>query len=516
MCKESYAYPMNFLCDKYLNIGYDVDALFIHSSESVYEDESLTLFKARNKNCTIITIRSVVEEFIKNKSKCESLIDLEYLGYIENKYCKDLPISLLQISSQLFTTQYHYRFFFEQWTESEKLYYIQLLFKFIINLIESGRYEKICDFDIAEIGRSILLQVSKVHKVPYASLEFSRFNDIVLLTFNLGRVTDNYIVEKYNQLLSLPVEKKYLKKANEFLEKNVIQSPDYKNNNTSKNKSKPLLHDFKSMLKHVKFVITRLPSWFKFKRSKLLANPFKSAFFFMLWFIRERYLLSKYNTLFSTPIDSDKYIYFPLHLIPESTTLNKSPFYPNELSVIQQLSKVLPVGWKLYIKEHGAMIGERPISFYKEIIKCTNVKLVRLDYYNDPKPWIYKSKGVVTLSGTTSFEALMLDKPTAIYGNVPFDVVPQVKKITSNSSLLDFICSCENFDVSTKEHDVQRAVYIKTIESLGIRFPILKVLNDCKKAIQSGGELDSESAALIDNLFELYQTELVTDTYARA
>lgn len=64
------------------------------------------------------------------------------------------------------------------------------------------------------------------------------------------------------------------------------------------------------------------------------------------------------------------------------------------------------------------MIGERPLGFYKSIKKLYNVKLVKFNYYSDPKSWILNSKGVITISGSTAFEARMLSRPAAVFGHV--------------------------------------------------------------------------------------------------
>ena len=53
----------------------------------------------------------------------------------------------------------------------------------------------------------------------------------------------------------------------------------------------------------------------------------------------------------------------PLHLIPESTTLVKAPYFINELTLIEAVSKSLPIGWFLYVKEHQSMLGERSIEY---------------------------------------------------------------------------------------------------------------------------------------------------------
>lgn len=64
----------------------------------------------------------------------------------------------------------------------------------------------------------------------------------------------------------------------------------------------------------------------------------------------------------------------PLHLIPESSTFTLAPIYINELSIIEAVSKSLPTGWWLYVKEHQAMLGERGEFFYKAVNKLPNVK----------------------------------------------------------------------------------------------------------------------------------------------
>lgn len=41
--------------------------------------------------------------------------------------------------------------------------------------------------------------------------------------------------------------------------------------------------------------------------------------------------------------------------------------------------------------------------------------MVQLNYYNDPKPWITKSQGVVTISGTSAYEAALLGKHSIVF-----------------------------------------------------------------------------------------------------
>ncbi len=65
--------------------------------------------------------------------------------------------------------------------------------------------------------------------------------------------------------------------------------------------------------------------------------------------------------------DKKNFIYFPLHYEPERILLIDAPFYDNQIAVITNIAKSLPVGYSLVLKEHPFMktLGWRSISFYK-------------------------------------------------------------------------------------------------------------------------------------------------------
>ena len=62
------------------------------------------------------------------------------------------------------------------------------------------------------------------------------------------------------------------------------------------------------------------------------------------------------------------FIFFPLHLEQEMSLLIQAPFYTNQLEIIKNLVKSLPIGYELYVKEHPLMYVRswRKISIYKE------------------------------------------------------------------------------------------------------------------------------------------------------
>ena len=135
ICKETYAYPMNFIKDKLIEGGYNVEALFIQASETVLNDHTYTSFVNRNKDIVTHTLNDIAFEYWDTCSQLPSRLDLDYIRYVEKKYCTNLPAGVLLMSEQCFTTQYHHRFYFRDMSDNEKLYWIQLLFKKLEKLI---------------------------------------------------------------------------------------------------------------------------------------------------------------------------------------------------------------------------------------------------------------------------------------------------------------------------------------------------------------------------------------------
>ena len=107
--------------------------------------------------------------------------------------------------------------------------------------------------------------------------------------------------------------------------------------------------------KSIKFILKNITlSFSSYKRKKFLDN-------------------NSINT-----IEDEKIIYFPLHVEPERAISISAPFFSDQIEVITNIAKSLPVGYKLYVKEHGSMelYFWRDQSFYKDIIKLQNVRLV--------------------------------------------------------------------------------------------------------------------------------------------
>lgn len=113
-----------------------------------------------------------------------------------------------------------------------------------------------------------------------------------------------------------------------------------------------------------------------------------------------------------------KYVYFPLHLQPEASTMTLAPFYLNQIATLEALSKSIKSDTLIVIKEHPHVVWYRWLDYYKEIRKFSNVIFVNPKL--DSLDLIRWSEIVFTLTWTASLEAMMLWKPSIVVWNTYF------------------------------------------------------------------------------------------------
>lgn len=124
---------------------------------------------------------------------------------------------------------------------------------------------------------------------------------------------------------------------------------------------------------------------------------------------------------------SKKFVYFPLHYEPEASTLVCALKYEKQIMYIDSWAKSLPADTMLYVKEHYAVLGHREMTLYKELKKYPNV--VMIDPWESSRKLIENAVAVTTLTGTAGWEAMLLQKPVFLGGNVYFDNAPGIIKI---------------------------------------------------------------------------------------
>ena len=507
--KETFTYPFYFLSHFWKDKN-TLAMLWINPIESEYDecDINRTTFYAFTKlgfvkNYTLNKIADIYTHEISSPK-----VDYEKLERIEKKYTHFKNINCQLISDQKMTGHYHFRTMCVPITYEQQLRWIQLMYQAVEEILDEFKPDVIFDCDIAELCRTVLNEVAYSRNIPYISIAYPKYEMYKIPSFTLSTQIDKYFLNEYERCLTLEnnEEKEYVTK---FRSNESIKNTMYigVNNPTYQYDADPLSKTIRSIYYRGTYFVKQDLS--PKNRALKRKNPilYDSSYEYMKFWTRTqlfRRKLMKSKSFFDKPVEGEQYVYMPLHLIPESTTFSIAPFWINELSAIEAVSKALPAGWYLYVKEHQAMLGERGKEFYKKVKKIPNVKLVQFNYYTDPKPWIEKAKAVVAITGTAAYEAVMLGKPGFVFGDVPFELIKGIKKITSLDELPILFKSIGEID-NIKEC----ASYIRAVKNIGVPVNLNYIMNEAHDYLTSQKPLDDKFKYEISNLRQFFEKSLL-------
>ncbi len=436
--------------------------------------------------------------------KYKSPVDLEYLKMIEEKYSHFKTLNLQLMCSQENTKHYHFRYYWQVTDYDENLYWLELNYKKIISIIEEFKPDMILDFDNAELQRTIINEVAYAKNIPYITVEYSKYGYYKYPTLQNTIGIDDYVVEKYNE--NLKKTKEELKDSYDYIleyrSKSSIMNKEFAGTVTSQYKRDSIIWIMRLMRGKFHYFfnmdITNKNHAIKKKDKRLYAATWPYIKHYFQVFTWRRKFMGK-NNLFENPVEGEDYVYMPLHLIPESTVFVKASYYVDECNLIEQISKSLPIGWKLYVKEHQAMLGERGLEFYKKVRELHNVRLVQVNYYDDPKPWIMNAKGVVTIVGTTAFENALLGRKSLVFGDVPFNLIDGITKVSNFEDLPRLLAEFGEID---NIHSC--AAYLQTIKDIGFEIDLFYIMDKAEKILAGKEKEDDKFNNQIETLKQFY------------
>lgn len=220
-------------------------------------------------------------------------------------------------------------------------------------------------------------------------------------------------------------------------------------------------------------------SYYGRTKSRVLTNEISTRIKTKL---RSRYL-DKHSVY---KIGDEKFIYLPLHQEPERSLLLDAPFYTNQIETIRNVAKAIPIEFTLYVKEHptqGKSRGWRSISEYKEIMAIPNVKMIHHSVPSDEL--IKKSSLVMSVGGTASFEAAFYEKPSIMFADLGYSILPSIFKIKSFDDLPQAILNA----LDTKINPVDLDKYLSVLEENTFDFDWINFVLKCHKRFYYDGNL---------------------------
>lgn len=174
------------------------------------------------------------------------------------------------------------------------------------------------------------------------------------------------------------------------------------------------------------------------RRDKLVeyfkVSPFRKTLANVLRFYRKRTTLSLMSTCSLKDIPSNS-VFYAMHYQPEQSTLAQGIWHVNQIALIENISKSLPLGFTLVVKEHPWGRGNRPAWQYRHLAELYNVVFVDAS----SKAIIQSVKAVITVSGTVAVESLVFDKPAVLLGTNFFDYCDLFYKASSIECLPELL-----------------------------------------------------------------------------
>ena len=153
--------------------------------------------------------------------------------------------------------------------------------------------------------------------------------------------------------------------------------------------------------------------------------------------------------VFEKPVEGEKYVYFPLHFQPEASTLIYGKWYVDQLSLIENISKALPLSHVLYVKEHAHGYGNRSLAFYKRINRLPNVRLI--SPHSDNFSLIKNCSLILTVTGTSGWEGSLFQKPVITFGQVYYNDFKEIHQLKDISQLPSTILKLLDTKVEKKK-----------------------------------------------------------------
>ena len=367
-------------------------------------------------------------------------IDTEYndkfLADWESKFTTIRNMNELVATNQFITLWENEKFYYNV-SNDEKNEVTVSLIKFVQNIIDGYSINKIIALGRRSFLANIAYEYSIKRELSMLTLISTRFGFNWQLREDFGLGTSR----KYLDEIECTEIKAETEKIVDDLEHNyqLFKAPSYEiAKRLEKEKSKSYLY----LLKQIRFDIRRIISRFlydkksrKFKVKKFGENLFTLSLFELLKTFRAWSLIKNHKKVFfEKDLQLNSFAWF-LHARPEDATsilgLGK-----DEIEEIRKISKILPEGYILYVKENAQMLGTRSLDFYQTLCCLDNVRVLGPTFQNSI---ILKNvNGVLGLAGTVLLEAKLLGKPAYALGIPEFIGILDNQSIGSVSEFIKF------------------------------------------------------------------------------
>lgn len=221
----------------------------------------------------------------------------------------------------------------------------------------------------------------------------------------------------------------------------------------------------------------------------------------------KKFILMHYMLFFKKKHSVDEivgdapFLYFPLHVEPEMTTMVFADKITNQIAIIERISKSMPAGYKLIVKEHIPCIGKRPNGFYRAIERMPDVHLI--SPFSNGFELLKKCALTVTITGTACWESIMMGKPPLILGKVHFTNVGEGYVYCDNLNNLE---ASIKETLNTKPASQEKIItYIASLIHSGFELSMINIWFDGE---HDQSKLQLASSNIVDTMERIIEKSL--------
>ena len=286
--------------------------------------------------------------------------------------------------------------------------------------------------------------------------------------------------EKYKNLVLDQSSLNY-KLTTEYLSKmqNNPSRPRYVSMNlTTGKKGKPIENPFPKFPSIKKILSFRK----KIRENKINHYMNKSNWFknYLKWILKvTRIFYHKFFNLFekNLNLNQESYFIYPMHILNEWQNHSHMGLkYSKIMNLIEECSLCMPIGHKLYVKEHPSFFPQKNRSFYKSIKTLKNVRLIHPN--EDNFKLIKKSEGIITTAGTMGWEGYLFDKPVFMLVDHWSQILPGVHRACSPEELSCLLQNSKNLEKSTSDEKFKAVYALHESSFKGVVYPISENMSE--------------------------------------
>ena len=418
--------------------------------------------------------------------------DVEYLKSFEQKY--GINLWSIAYTERIFYTakpiEEPHRFY--NFSRDEVLKILELECKFFENVLESSKPNFLM-IKVTDQHRSNLLErMCRSKGIKVLMLETSRLGYRSTISEEANEIDYFESMQSTNDKITFSELRENIKKYDRYKQAKSLRSGGF---------NFPMWEKIKSSLY---WMINTFDKEYRMGYDHFGMTRFNVITDRLSAAIKRSYRSSYIDSALARKVKNEKFVYYPLTVEPERTLSISAPFYMDQLEMIRNIARSIPVDFKLYVKEHYGMKYRhwRPISYYKTIMDLPNVTMIHPSL--DNVELIKNCSIVFVITGTAGLEAAYYGKPSIIFGHTSYDSLPSVHKIENLEDLPKIIRTC--LDEKVNPSDV--ASLVKIIENVSFDFDIYEMNNKIEDRFHTGGFLLSNKMPMdfLDSFLEENKT----------